>query len=217
MGRPWAFLEAAATDVRSYRRRSLVVRQGDELREVIIVRSGLLRLDSLMATGQRRLIRLAHPGDVVGLMSAFLRATMQVSIEAALDSELLVIPAVALQAFLAENPRYWEDLFRYSLSVGMLHSHRSRVTSDSHAAGRVRHTLAQLAYPGITRPGESADYQTLIPLTHQDLADYCGLNRVTVTLALQELARQGLVRLGRRSIAIRSVQELQRQQAARRA
>jgi CRP/FNR family transcriptional regulator len=66
------------------------------------------------------------------------------------------------------------------------------------------HELSANALPA------SEVHQSLIPLTHQDVASLIGASRQTTTSILNDLMRCGFIELGRGWLRIKSLKDLQR-------
>jgi len=121
------------------------------------------------------------------------------------DVELLHLRPNALREAVADNPLLYRDLF--SEAGYHLHTCVSRMESMSFhtTAQRAAHLLLYYA----KKFGEPAANGVAIqfPLTHQTLAEVLDTTRETVTRAMIELRKQGLITTGRH-IVVRDVVRL---------
>jgi CRP/FNR family transcriptional regulator, cyclic AMP receptor protein len=175
-------------------------RQGVGL--VYIVHSGCVRLYKSLPDGRSINLGLLGPNtvftqeiDADGLSSG-------TAAEALVDSTLSIVEADALADLIRRTPE---------LATAVVHGMSKRLsdlqTLTEHLLARdtsvrLAATLLSLAR-GFGRPMAGGLTAITLPVTHQNLANMIGSNRVTVTRKLVELQEHGAVRsLGRNSIAV---------------
>lgn len=181
---------------------------------VYIVRSGCVRLYKSLPDGRSINLGLLGPNTVFtqevdpdGLASGS-------TAEALVDSTVAVVSTDDLADLIQRAPdlatAVVHGMSRRLSELQMLAEHLlARDTSV-----RLASTLLTLAR-GFGRPTADGLTAITLPMTHQNLANMIGSNRVTVTRKLLELQEQGAVRsLGRNSIAVSPDKLLAHAQAA---
>ena len=195
--------------MRSFERGAVIYDEVLGAESVCVLISGVARITCSNCEGERVLVELIGPGDVVGNTALLPQTHQQIRCEAFVDCIAGVIPAAELvQAVVGEAyqdfgislqlliGRWWQMLMRYAHFL------------DQDLERRIALTLLSLALK-IGTPKER--YIVLnAPVTHRDIADLVGGSRPKVTKYLTHLAAEGLiVRDGRRiAIAARALEDL---------
>lgn len=171
---------ASASTLRSYRKNSIILTEGDTSSSLYLVIEGELKVYVSDEDGRANIINRLGPGDYFGELSLIDEQPRSASIEALTPCRLSVITRTFFIDYLEANPRV-----AIRLLEGM--GQRLRCTTD-HAKnlalmdvfGRVANMLLSLA--------EEED-GTLItpPLTQQDIADQVGASREMVSRILKDL------------------------------
>ena len=169
-----------------------VLSEGNSADRVLVVCQGRIKLTASSADGRLLIVRVAGPGDVLGLAEALKRTTHKVSAEALEPGELKSIGRIVFLDFMDS----FREVARNAVVAvaseyqGAMLSARRLALSGS-AAGKLASVLLDWGRMG----DEGAD--TLIrfrmPLTHEELGSMAGLSRETVTRLLGKFRREGLV------------------------
>ena len=181
-----------------------VLSLGVPVRQLVMLIEGSLECGLTDAHGRRLVIDQLSPGMVVGLAALYdARASLQ-EVKASSDSLLLLIPrAVVLQA-IRDLPGFADTLLRLMSNRvrGLLvnYANRSMMSLRTRLAG----LLVRLAMPNGQR--RSRDEPGLEPsdilMPQEDLAAMLGVTRQHLSQPLQELEREGLIRLRYRRITV---------------
>jgi CRP/FNR family transcriptional regulator, cyclic AMP receptor protein len=179
------------------RAKQQVVAEGEEGLPLFVVTSGALTVSITAADGERAVVSVLGPGDVLGDGGLAPPLAPPIpEVQALVRSRLLAIRSDALAGLLAEDGRIagWL-LSRLMLRVRAFEHHLARVLPQG-VGGRVESVLAELA----ERHGWQVPGGVLVrlPLTQADLAAMVGASRETVNRALADLARRGRVLRSRR-------------------
>jgi len=192
-----------AAQVRKVPKNTLLFCEGDRGDALYLVLQGKVKASLLAEDGREVILSVLGPGELVGEMALFdLEERRSATVETLEDSELLVLSGVQFLKVLEGRPAI-------ALSVIRTLSHRLRDTSS-----RIRSLVFLDTYSRVGRylldlaqqqGRELADGSLLVLRpTHQDIANFIGTTRETVSRALGELQSQGLIRLvGRRVILYR--------------
>jgi CRP-like cAMP-binding protein len=165
--------------------------------------SGVIRKYLVRENGQRRIVELLMPGDYFGLRPD---DAHHFSLEAATDGTLTAgSTRRRLDRLAATSPQFYRFFYdRACETIARLEEHilaQGRTTAAEKVAGYLLLMSSRLS-------GESGSTVTL-PVSRYDIADHLGIAVETVSRAITELRRDGLIELeGPRHLAIRNAQRL---------
>lgn len=176
--------------------------QGDEPTAFYMIQSGQLRSYLLAEDGRQVTLEILGAGKLFGLASYFGKVPRPTSALAETNLEMLAIDYERLQPFLVQDLQLVTEIFDLmGYSIRML---TIQIDSMSFYDANQRVSRALLQMRNVCGPGASE-----VRCTHQELANLAGLNRVTVTRALQEFAKRNWVELRYGCIRLLDVQALQ--------
>lgn len=194
-----AAVEAAGTRRRHPIGSTLFV-EGDAATSVAVILSGVLKLSRTALDGRQVLIELRGPGELIGELGAIDDAPRSATAMVAEQLEAVVVPAERFRKLLAE---------RGSIALAVLSTVAARLresasrrleSGTSDATTRLCGRLVQLA--AACEPAADGTVQISSPLTQQDLAEWIGVSRDAVVLALRRLRELGWIETSRRRITI---------------
>jgi CRP-like cAMP-binding protein len=194
-------LALAATGRRcSYPVGSVVFVAGDRAEQVLVVLSGRLKLTRTSLDGREVLIELRGPGSLVGELGAVDDAPRSATATVAEPLDAIAIPAGRFRRLLAERGTIALAVLM-SVAQRLRQSAERRLESDTtDALARLCNRLVELA-GGDQAPAAGA-LEITSPLTQQELAEWIGVSREAIVLALRELRERGWVETGRRRITV---------------
>jgi CRP/FNR family transcriptional regulator, cyclic AMP receptor protein len=182
--------------------------EGDLGGNVMIVRSGHVKVYASNRDGPGVVLAVRGPGEVLGDLSAIDGKARSAGGTAIDPVEVQVITAHDFRAYLAETPGAGLALLRVIIRR-MRASDRLRVEyGERDTLGRVAMRLLELAETS----GEALDdkIRITVPLTQDDLAGWVAASREAVARALASLRKRGIVTTARREITIVDLDELRR-------
>jgi CRP-like cAMP-binding protein len=194
--------------VRRHRRGAFLILEGDRSDNVLLVRSGRLKIVRTAVDGRDVLVAVRGPGELVGELNALAgsdapRAASAVALD---DVVVQSIPA-------AEFLRFVER--RLEVSFGLLRLLASRLreatSRQTEVAGYdVLHRLARALADEAERHGRVVEGGIAVGdgLSQHDLGGLVAASPKSVGRALSVLRKRGLVTTGRRSIVVRDVEAL---------
>lgn len=171
---------------------SVLLVEGQTPRGVSIVCMGQVKLTKNSRDGKSFLVRVAKPGDVLGLSAALSMTPYEVSAQAL---EYTQIKTFRREDFLEFLKHHVEGNLNAANSLNreyrMALADASRLALSSSIAGRVAHLLLQLAFEN----GTADEPQPVIhmTLTHEELASMLGSSRESITRVLNELKHLGVL------------------------
>ena len=188
--------------VRRYPAQSILFFEGDDAHDVVVVRSGELKV-SRTIEGREVLLDVLGGGDVLGELSAIDGCPRSATATALTMVEVITIPAATFRRFLTEHPSVALILMR-CVSRRLRDASRRQVEYGAlDGLGRVCRRLVEM----MERYGEPVGASVLIraPLTQGDIAAWAGLSREAVVKALHGLRRLGWVTTTPRTITVVNV------------
>ena len=205
-----AYLIASVRSTSTYRRKARLFVEGEKPRGVFILRTGMAKLTTCSTLGKTIVIRLADPGDVLGLnavvsnrpygATAEMMATGQVDFIAQ-DSVLRLMKANGDFALAVAE--------QLSASYYPLHDAVRSLGLAAHPLERLAKLL--LSWTSFQDDATAPDDKSFkLPLTHQEIADNIGSTRQTVTKLFSQLRRKHLLGSERGDLTITDRLELQR-------
>lgn len=193
------YLDQIGVQVR-YPARVSIFEQGEPARAVHVLCSGHVKLFTTSREGRVMILKIAWPGDVMGLSALLSQGDYEVTAETLQPCQ---VKTLRRDEFLALIDRF-SEAGRHSLE-SMASEYQSafrdarRLSLANSASARLAHVLLDLSHSGACGPAEMRFTMTL---THEELGDLAGLSRETVTRLLGKFQREGLLRIKGSSITI---------------
>ncbi len=185
--------------------------EGFNADRVYIVCQGCIKLTASSSEGKVFIIRIAGPGDVIGLASAMQGTTYKIAAEAMEPCEVKVI---SRSEFLDFMDRFREvnrnAVVSISLDCEAATLSARRLALSSSAAGKLASVLIDWGRMGQTNGILSKELHFRMPLTHEELGSMAGLSRETVTRLLGKFRREGLIKLEGEQMTVREPEKLER-------
>ena len=176
----------------TYPRGSVLFVEGQKSAGIFILRSGRVRLSTGSADGKSLIIRIAEPGEVMGLASAITGRANELNAEALAPIECGVISRDSFLQFLRESSS--EALRMAEILSDMYAATLKQVRYlglSASTAEKVARFLLEL--PASQRGGNGHVQQ--VPLTHKQIAEMIGSSRETITRTLARFRREKLVQV----------------------
>jgi CRP/FNR family transcriptional regulator, cyclic AMP receptor protein len=185
---------------RIYRRGETVFREGEVPQYVFMLQSGRVKLSVSSREGRTVILRIADPGQVLGLNSALAGSEHEASAEALEPCRIVAIPVRDFLRFLETYPDAAVAATRCVLNeYQMIFSDICRLALPTTVAGR----LANLLLVWLKRschPGQAP--RLTVALTHGEIADLTGTSRETVSRTLQQFQRDRVIRIKGASLTV---------------
>lgn len=189
-------------------RRTSVLFTADSLSDsVLFVESGYVKLHKQDGDGKGVVIGIVGSGQLAGEEALFVGGARQFSAEVIQEGVVYEIPRELFLGFCAAKPELWRHLAETFAKRQRELQLRVSLLCLYDVESRILHYLVNLALLFNHSAGAGQEYS--IPLTQGEVAGIVGATRETTSTTLNALARQGLVRLGRRQLTIVSVDALQ--------
>jgi len=191
---------AGIAKLRKLRDGEVVSRVGTPSSAVWIVVSGSMRLSSTSPEGDEFVYALLGPGGFYGIGSLLGGMETTVNASSAGRSALAIIEGRAFTALLDDRTWLWRHMVKVLHRRLMLAMAALRDISVAPLPQRIARRLLGQAIGGGSDFGGGQTIE--LRLTQDDLARMLATSRSRVNVALKELERRGLVRLGYRAVRL---------------
>ena len=175
----------------SYAANVVLFTEGEPVRTLFIILEGEVRLSINSREGRRLCLRIARPGDIIGLSSTISGTPYDMTAETIYPSKVAPIKRREFLSFLARHPDAYysvtEELGRHmSIACSQLRT----LGISSSASEKVARLMLEWSDSGQAMESESRIH---IPLTHEEIGDFLGMSRETVTRTLSNFKNRRLV------------------------
>jgi CRP/FNR family transcriptional regulator len=182
--------------------------EGDAVRNVFVICSGQIKISSTSREGKTMILKLAAPGDVLGLSAVLANVVHEVTAEAI---ERCQVKTMRKQEFVDFLGRHGIASMHAAQSLSgeyltVFHDAKRLALSGS-AAGRLARLL--LDWARSTSNGR-AELKFTMALTHEEVANMAGTSRETVTRLLNQFRRDQWLTIKGASITITKPEQLER-------
>jgi CRP/FNR family transcriptional regulator, cyclic AMP receptor protein len=160
-------------------------------RGVFVLCAGAVKLSISSSAGKTLILRIAKPGEILGLMAVLANTPYEVTAETLHPCQVAFIRRDDFLNLLAKHPQMHRGVVKQltALYSGACEQLRTVGLSAS-APEKVARFLLDCASQG--KPTRSG-MQIKVPLTHEEIAEFVGTTRETVTRTLSEFKTKRLV------------------------
>ncbi len=168
-------------------------------RGVFVLYSGEVKLSISSRAGKRIILKIAKCGDVLGLIATVTGNPYEVTAETLSPSELAFVRRKDFLLFLAKHPDANCEVVRQIGSSCLDARERLRTLVLCTAPQRLARLLIEWTAGGDTT---NQGRRVKIPLTHEEIAEFIGTTRETVTRTLSTFRRRQLIVLNGSSLIV---------------
>lgn len=193
---------SAMTRPASYPGAALLFIEGQRPRGAFIVCSGRVKLSTTSREGKVLILKVAGPGEVLGLSAVISGSPYETTAETVGDCQINFVERESMVRMVESNA---EMSLR---AIRALSTEFQSVYRDIHELVLARSSAGKLARLLLswTRPeGEKPESESRVPssLTHEEMAQMIGASRETVTRLLGDLKKKELIRVDGSTLVIR--------------
>lgn len=171
---------------------SVLHRQGDEAESVGIICDGQVKLSCFSKGGKSLILRVAGPGELLGLSAVITGKPHETTAEAITPSQIKVVPRKALLDFMNEYP---EVGCRTAAALASEYELTFLDTKRLALCTTAESRLGQVLLDWGRTVSESPKIQFQMALSHAELGELAGLSRETVTRTLAILRQRKLIEI----------------------
>lgn len=188
---------AGNTHMKDYPKGHVLYKEGDETDQIYMIKQGEVVLYHIR-NGKKITLDTLGPGSLFGGIS-LQPEKIEHFAEVALGSKICNFPQSILLRIITSNPHaiidFWQEV------SGRLTRYESKLKDSSASAGEI--LLGEIKHLQSTRQkGFFGLLKRPLIITHSELANRSGLNRVTVTKELKRLQEEGKIQIDKKTGAI---------------
>lgn len=195
----------------SYPEGALVFVEGQVPRGVYVLCQGRVKLTTTNSDGKSFILKIAHPGEILGLHSVMNGEPSELTVETLQPSQLTFIGREDFLRFLRTHgdaclhaaqhlSRDCVSAYEVIRSIGLSHS----------ASEKLARLLLQWSADGRVSNGE---VRLKLALTHEEIAQLIGTSRETVTRMLGDFRKKRILELTGSTLLIHNLEVLERMAA----
>lgn len=173
----------------TYPKDAILFVEGQQPRGVFVICNGRVKLSTSSSEGKSILVRVAEPGEVVGLPGTISGKQYELTAEALEPLQANFIPREAFLQFLRTNG---EVAVRVAEILSQIYH---STLSEVRYLGLSASTAEKLARFLLDLPAAAKDGQlrATLTLTHKEIAEMIGVSRETVTRLFASFKREGMI------------------------
>jgi len=187
---------------------SVIFLEGQTARGVYVLCQGRVKLMTTNAEGKTFILKIAQPGEILGLHSAITGKPHEVTVETLQPCQLSFVRREDLLRFLNEHgdaclraaehlARDCQSAYDVIRSIGLSHS----------VSEKLARLLLQWSTDGRV---DNGTIRMKLALTHEEMAQLIGTSRETVTRTLSDFKKQRVLELTGSTLVIRNKAALER-------
>lgn len=185
--------------LRNFRAKENILREGNENSNLYIIRAGVVRVDTY-SNNKRQTLSFLKEGDFFGEIAVFTNSDVSANVVSIVNSEVYTLKGDELIELMKHIPQLSRNIVEY-LAIRVKTA--DKVIYDyafKMLESRVASKLLNLMHM-FKGKDENKSFINL-PITHQDLADYVGTSRETVTKILAKFRDRGIIEVQTKRITI---------------
>lgn len=194
--------------IMSHARGTALFSEGDPARNVFIVCHGQVKISSTSRDGKTMIVKIARPGDVMGLSAVLANVPYEVTAETVEPCRVKTIHRQEFVDFLSRHGIASMHAAQALSSEYMTVFHDAkRLALSGSAAGRLARLLLDCCHAACDGKPEM---RFTMALTHEEIANMAGTSRETVTRLLNQFRRDQWIVIKGSSLTIVQPEQLER-------
>jgi len=182
-----------------FRKKDIIFRQNTRISDLIFIKSGLVKIFKDTRNEKTVILKVAAPGEFVGLISVFGKNVHQYSAAAIEDSEVFDIDFNFFKSILAENGRYALQIINLLSLDGLFIFERLMGQSHKQLPGRIADVILYFSQDVFRND------VFYFPFTRKELADLAGTTKESFIRTLTEFKNDKIIDIQGSKIIIRSM------------
>jgi len=175
----------------SYPSAAMLFRENENARGVFLLCSGQVKLSVSSSGGKTLTLRIAKPGEILGLTASMSGAQYEATAETLHPCQVVFIRRDDFTRFIAKYPEIYQAVIR---QLNSQYNHACEQLRTVGLATSAHEKLARLLLQWSSEGKETAEgTQTKMSLTHEQIAECVGSTRETVTRTLSEFKHKHLI------------------------
>jgi len=190
--------------VESFKKGNVILGQDIEPKCAYVVKKGAIKTYNITSKGEEKPIGFNVAGDIIPLGWVFGKISKSLYFYEALNNcQLYKVPKAELTAFIQSDIAIMSQVLDRVVWRGLVHTTHINALEQSKASDKLLHTIHFLAlYFGHDLKTDVVEIR--IPITQQDVANFTGLSRETISAELKALVNQKVILVRRRNYIVRT-------------
>jgi CRP/FNR family cyclic AMP-dependent transcriptional regulator len=177
----------------SYPAGALLFLERQDPRGVFVLCAGQVKLSISSSAGKTLILRIAKPGEILGLMATMTGIPYEVTAETLHPCQVAFVRRDDFLRFVAKHPEAYQGAVK---QLSTLYSGACDQLRTVGLSASAPEKLARLLLDWSTEAKDTKQRtQVKLPLTHGEIAEFIGTTRETVTRTLSEFKSRHLVAL----------------------
>lgn len=209
---PTAFRELFTTihHTRMMKKDTFLFQEGTIANEIFMIKSGIVQISKIIPDGRELTLQMCTNGDIVGAADLFSSVTKYLVSGRVVESgEVGVIMKDSLEEKLSHNLPLAMELMKW---MGLQNRKMQTKFSDLVLHGKkgaLFSTLIRISHSFGIKTNEGIVIS--LPLTNQELANFCGTSREVVNRLLSELRKADVISINKGKITIHDLNYLKKE------
>ncbi|SCG81762.1 Crp/FNR family transcriptional regulator [Proteiniborus sp. DW1] len=193
---------------KNYKKGQVIFFEGDISDKLYVINKGKIKIFKYTREGKEQILYILSEGDFVGDLSLLKKDEFKFNAEALENSNICVLTKDDFDEMLKENPEIAIEILQvvYDRIVKLENLIQNLSTKDIEA--RIAGLLLSFVKDFGVRKEDSIELE--LPLSREDIANYIGVTRETISRKLGSMQDQGVIDLiGSKKIIIKDIEELE--------
>lgn len=183
-----------------YPERAVLFMEKQAPRGVFILCEGEVKLSISSSEGKTLILRIAKPGEVIGLTAVIGDTPYEMTAETLRPSQVIFVRKDDFQRFIARHPEVYQSIAKQmSASYDGACDQLRTVGLSASATERLAKVLLEWSKGTEQTKGGA---RITLPLTHEEIGEFIGSSRETVTRTFSDLKSRNLVSLKGSTVTI---------------
>ncbi|MBC7746411.1 Crp/Fnr family transcriptional regulator [Pedobacter sp.] len=188
--------------LKHYKKGETIINAGDTVQHMFCMERGFVRSFDISERGDTQVIWYGRPEDIFPLSLLFDEVyEAPYFYDAFTDCSLHIIPAKAFSDFVSNRNDALMRLSLYLTEDNIDTTRRLHALSEPKAHEKILRTIDFFARR-FSHPSRKHEVEVAIPLTHQDIANFIGLTRETVSHELIKIREEGIIDYDKAGITV---------------
>lgn len=189
---------------RSFKKGESIYVTGDELNDLIYLKSGLVKYYIEFEDGKNHILSIAQPFDSICMLNLFNESQSLYHLTALEDSVICYIPKQDLANIISSNGSFALDFIHKFSAMSNRVINELMLINSKNLSGRVAYILLKFAQ-------EIYKNQTFeIPISRKEIAETIGMTTENVIRALSEFRQNKIIRINGKEIEIIDLDRLEK-------
>jgi CRP/FNR family cyclic AMP-dependent transcriptional regulator len=169
-------------------------------RGVFVLCGGQVKLSISSSSGKTMILRIAKAGEILGLMATMSGTSYEVTAETLHPCQVAFVRRDDFLRFVTKHPEAYQGVVK---QLSTLYSGACQQLRTVGLSASAPERLARLLLEWSDDPkAPNQDAQIKLPLTHEEIAEFIGTTRETVTRTLSEFKNRRLISLQGSTLSI---------------